>query len=70
MPILLNGLRVQGSIVSPRYLHNQMLAFAEQHKIRPVIEKFPMTTEGITKAMHKLDEGHVRYRAVLIPQDA
>ncbi|KAF2232298.1 GroES-like protein [Viridothelium virens] len=70
MPILLNGLRIQGSIVAPRYTHRQMIAFAALHGIHPIIEKFPMTADGITKAMHELDEGHVRYRAVLLPQGA
>lgn len=33
---------------------------------RPMIEEYPMTTEGVTKAMQNVRDGKVRYRAVLI----
>jgi len=42
-----------------------MLEFAARHGIRPMIEEFPMTVEGITEAMGKLEGGKLRYRAVL-----
>jgi len=44
---------------------NQMLDFAARHEIRPMIEEFPMTEEGIKEAMEKLEGGKLRYRAVL-----
>lgn len=59
-------LRVQGSLVSPRQVHKEMIAFAELHGIRPIIEEFPMTVEGITEAMERLKEGKMRYRGVLV----
>jgi D-arabinose 1-dehydrogenase-like Zn-dependent alcohol dehydrogenase len=68
MSIIVNGLRVQGSLVASRYIQNRMLDFAALHKIEPMLEKYPMTEEGITEAMEKLDKGDVRYRAVLLPQ--
>lgn len=68
MPMLLQGLRIQGSIVATRTVHREMLAFAALHGIRPVNEEFPMTEEGIAEAMDKLDKGNVTYRAVLVPQ--
>ncbi|KAF2764860.1 GroES-like protein [Teratosphaeria nubilosa] len=68
MNLLMSGLRVQGSVVASRYVHNRMLEFAAFHKITPILEKFPMTEEGIEQAMTKLDKGDMRYRAVLIPQ--
>ncbi|SPN99707.1 probable NADP-dependent alcohol dehydrogenase [Cephalotrichum gorgonifer] len=68
LPLLLAGIRIQGSIVATRAVHREMLAFAALHKIKPVIEKFPMTEEGIKEAMDKLDSGNVRYRAVLVPE--
>lgn len=67
MALILQGISVQGSIVAPRSLHRQMLEFAALHQIRPIVEQFPMTEEGIKKAMDKLDRGEVYYRAVLIP---
>lgn len=54
VPLLLNGIGVQGSVVASRYVYNCMLDFAEQHKIEPIIEKFPMTEEAINEAMNKL----------------
>lgn len=68
MPILVNELNVSGSLVAARHIHNQMLAFSALHNIAPILEKFPMTKEGITEAMDKLNNGGMRYRGVLIPQ--
>ncbi|KAH7130241.1 chaperonin 10-like protein [Dendryphion nanum] len=67
MPLLANGLRVQGSVVAPRHIHRQMLEFAAQHKIKPILMEFPLSEEGITKAMTTLNEGNMRYRGVLVP---
>lgn len=68
MPIILSGIRIQGSLVATRAVHRDMLAFAARHGIRPVVETFPMMEEGIKEAMEKLDKGKVQFRAVLIPQ--
>jgi D-arabinose 1-dehydrogenase-like Zn-dependent alcohol dehydrogenase len=46
-----------------------MLEFAAQHEIKPIMMEFPMTEEGITKAMDTLRDGKMRYRGVLIPQN-
>ncbi|KAJ5491242.1 hypothetical protein N7539_002809 [Penicillium diatomitis] len=43
-----------------------MLEFAARHKVRPQIEKFPMTVTGINDAMQKLRDGKMRYRGVLV----
>jgi len=68
MPVLMQGLHIQGSLVASRYIHNRMLEFAARHHITPVVQKYPMTEQGITQAMNDLDKGNVRYRAVLLPQ--
>ena len=34
-------------------------------QIKPIIEEFPMSGEGITEAMERLKAGKMRYRAVL-----
>lgn len=67
MGLILQGIAVQGSLVAPRILHRQMLEFAALHGIKPIVERFPMTEEGIKEAMEKLEKGEVYYRAVLIP---
>ena len=67
MALLLQGIRVQGSIVAPRYVHQRMLEFAARHGIKPITQRFEMSEEGITEAMKRLGEGQVRYRAVVFP---
>lgn len=67
MSIILQGLRIQGSLVATRTGHREMLEFAALHGIKPVIEEYPMTEEGIAEAMDRLDKGKVNYRAVLVP---
>lgn len=44
----------------------KMLRFAAQHKIKPIVQEFPMTVEGIEDAMDKLEKGLIRYRAVIV----
>jgi D-arabinose 1-dehydrogenase-like Zn-dependent alcohol dehydrogenase len=66
MPIIAKGLCIQGVLIAARNMHNKMLQFAAFHKIRPIIQTFPMSVEGIEEAMEKLKKGQVRYRAVLI----
>ncbi|RKU41519.1 hypothetical protein DL546_004342 [Coniochaeta pulveracea] len=66
MPLILQGINIQGSMVATRAVHRDMLEFAALHNIRPIIEKFSMSEDGIKKAMDKLEAGKVNYRAVLI----
>ena len=68
MPMLAGELRIQGSLVAARQVHREMLAFAAQHDIKPIVELFPMTCEGITESMKKLEDGKMRYRAVVVAQ--
>lgn len=65
MPLLAGELTIQGSLVASRQVHRDMLEFAAYHNIKPMIEKFPMTVEGITAAFDKLRDGKMRYRGVL-----
>ena len=67
MALILQGITVVGSLVASRHQHRQMLEFAALHQIKPIVEKYPMTEEGIKHAMERLDRGEVYYRAVLIP---
>ncbi|XXG97638.1 hypothetical protein Hte_003945 [Hypoxylon texense] len=65
-PLVFHGIAVQGSLVASRIQHRKMLDFAAVHGIKPIIERFPMTEEGIGEAMKRLEEGKVYYRAVLM----
>lgn len=66
MALLANGLRIQGSLPCSRGLHVKMLRFAALHGIRPVIQEFVMSEEGIEEAFAMLGMGKIRYRAVLV----
>ncbi|KAF2008163.1 GroES-like protein [Amniculicola lignicola CBS 123094] len=68
-PIIMKGIRIQGSVVAPRGIQKQMIEFAALHQIKPILMEFPMTEEGITTAMKTLGDGKMRYRGVLIPQN-
>ncbi|ROV88197.1 hypothetical protein VPNG_10320 [Cytospora leucostoma] len=69
VPLLLQGITIQGSLVASRHTQNDMLEFVALHGIKPVIQKFPMTEEGVNDALTKLDKGEVHFRAVLIPEE-
>lgn len=69
MPLLMSGIRVQGTVVAPRAIHNKMMEFAAVHGIRPIIETYALDKEGIEKAFEHLDQGEMRYRGVLVAQD-
>lgn len=66
MPLILQGISIQGSLVASRNVHRKMLEFAAFHKVEPIVEKYPMTEEGIKSAMERLDKGQVVFRAVLV----
>jgi D-arabinose 1-dehydrogenase-like Zn-dependent alcohol dehydrogenase len=66
MPLLVKGIAVQGSLVATRAHHRQMLDFASLHNIKPIIEKFPMSEDGLKNAIEKLEKGDIYYRAVLL----
>jgi D-arabinose 1-dehydrogenase-like Zn-dependent alcohol dehydrogenase len=68
MPIIAGELKIQGSLVAARQVHREMLVFAAHHQIKPIIEQFPMTQEGITECMEKLESGSMRYRGVVVVQ--
>ena len=66
MPVIMSGLKIQGSLVAARQIHREMLNFAAVHQIKPIIETFPMSVEGMEQAFKRLGEGAMRYRGVLV----
>jgi len=66
MPVVMRGLTIQGSGCASRGVQTKMLDFAAAHGIKPIVERFPMTKEGVEEGMAKLAEGTVRYKAVLV----
>ncbi|KAF9268652.1 NADP-dependent alcohol dehydrogenase [Marasmius fiardii PR-910] len=64
-PTIFRGIQIIGSKIANRYNHTKMLDFAARNKVFPIIEVFPMSQSGANEAIRKLQEGNVRYRAVL-----
>ncbi|KAK7725559.1 hypothetical protein SLS63_008013 [Diaporthe eres] len=65
MDLVMNAVQIQGNLPAPPRLHREMLEFAAQHGIAPIIETFPFDEEGINAAMEKLRSGKMRYRGVI-----
>ncbi|KAK4966406.1 hypothetical protein LTR42_011569 [Elasticomyces elasticus] len=70
MPFVLPGHKLIASTEATRENHTKMLDFAGRHQIKPWVEEFPMTTEGITEAFERLETRKMRYRGVLVREDA
>ncbi|EGN98664.1 hypothetical protein SERLA73DRAFT_54283 [Serpula lacrymans var. lacrymans S7.3] len=70
MPLLMNGLTIQGCMSASRGAHIKMLNFAAFHNIKPINQVFPLNIEGIEEAMQKLHKGEIRYRVVLVAEGA
>lgn len=68
MPLISNGITVQGSVVAARQIHREMLTFSALHGIKPINMEFPLNEQGIEEAMSTLRDGKMRYRGVLVPQ--
>ncbi|KAJ3787474.1 chaperonin 10-like protein [Lentinula aff. detonsa] len=65
IPTIANGIKIAGTTPSGILIMSQTLEFAERNNIRPIIQEFPMTEDGIMDAMARLKNGDIRYRAVL-----
>ncbi|KAF5391202.1 hypothetical protein D9757_003165 [Collybiopsis confluens] len=63
--MILRGIKIIGSVLATRYLQNKMLEFADRNNIQPMVEKFPMTEQGINDAIQRLKDGKMRYRGVV-----
>jgi D-arabinose 1-dehydrogenase-like Zn-dependent alcohol dehydrogenase len=66
LPLVVYGYSIIGSGGAHPQSIKAMLRFVAKHGIKPVIEKFPMTQQGITEAMKKLEDGKMRYRGVVV----
>lgn len=66
MPLLLNGITIQGSGIGSRYVHKQMLEFPGLHKIKPVLKRFSMNEDSINEAMDKLEKGDIHFRGLFV----
>lgn len=69
MPFILPGHRLIASTEASRRNHVDMLKFVAKNRIKPWIEEFPMTEEGVAAAFHRLESGAMKFRGVLVQQD-
>jgi D-arabinose 1-dehydrogenase-like Zn-dependent alcohol dehydrogenase len=60
-----NGLRIQGSLVASSHDIGEMLQFCAKNNLAPVIERFPLSNEGVQEAIEALSTQSIRYKAVL-----
>ncbi|KAF2104596.1 GroES-like protein [Rhizodiscina lignyota] len=65
-PLMGKEITVHGSLFSTPDELEDTLAFASQHDIHPIIEKFPMNEAGVGQAIGRIASGKVRYRGVLV----
>ena len=61
-----DGYNLHSTLVASRGQHEEMLKFSDFHGIKPVVETFELSDEGIAQAFGKLKKGSMRYRGVLV----
>ncbi|KAF2027629.1 hypothetical protein EK21DRAFT_71348 [Setomelanomma holmii] len=65
-PVVVRELSIHGACSSTPAEFDAMLEFAAKKDVRPIMEEFSRTEEGVKGAIGKLDDERVRYRAVLV----
>lgn len=65
MSFILPGHRLISSTEASTKNHLEMIKFAARHQIKPWVEEFPMTEEGLEEAFDKLESGQMRFRGVV-----
>lgn len=65
MQFILPGHKLISSTEASRRNHIDMIEFAARHGIKPWIEIFPMTEDGLDEAYRKLESGQMRFRGVV-----
>ncbi|RFU79628.1 polyketide synthase, enoylreductase [Trichoderma arundinaceum] len=60
------GASIKGSLTASRRTISELIRFASRHGIKPTVQTFPMTEDGINEAIDTLKNGKMRYRGVLV----
>jgi D-arabinose 1-dehydrogenase-like Zn-dependent alcohol dehydrogenase len=63
---IFGGVNILGAKICNRNEYDDMFRFAVRHGIRPAIQEYPMTEEGLNGAVKALKEGKAHYRAVAV----
>jgi D-arabinose 1-dehydrogenase-like Zn-dependent alcohol dehydrogenase len=64
LSLVARNLQYMGCATAPRGRAMRMLQFASETNIKPRVERFPLTAQGISQAMRLMRDGLIRYRAV------
>ncbi|KAI7868487.1 hypothetical protein BDF14DRAFT_1966728 [Spinellus fusiger] len=64
--VIVEQLSFVGVLIGGRLLTQQALEFAARHNIKPLIEEFTFSTEGIENAFELCESNKMRYRGVLV----
>ena len=70
MGFVLPGHKLIASTEASRENHIKMLDFAGRQQIKPWIQEYSMTADGLAEAFTSLESGKMRYRGVLVREDA
>jgi D-arabinose 1-dehydrogenase-like Zn-dependent alcohol dehydrogenase len=65
-PTIFQGINILGVKTCNRVEYDDMFKFCVRHKIRPTIQEYPMTEDGLNDAFSALQHGKAHYRAVVI----
>lgn len=65
LPLMLKQVSVHPALTSKPEEIDEMLTFAAENGVRPIIEEFPFSEQGASRAIEKLMDGSIRYRGVL-----
>lgn len=55
--------------MASRAKHDEMLAFAAAQGVKPLVEEFELSENGIQEAIERLNGNKMRYRGVLVAKD-
>lgn len=66
---LLSGINISSSIVGSHENIRKMLQLIADKKIKPWIEKIPMSEKGVSEAFQRIENNQVKYRSVLTDYD-
>jgi D-arabinose 1-dehydrogenase-like Zn-dependent alcohol dehydrogenase len=65
-PTIFQGVNIIGAKICNRVEYDDMFRFAARHKIRPTIQEYEMTEDGLYDAMEALRNGKAHYRGVAV----
>jgi D-arabinose 1-dehydrogenase-like Zn-dependent alcohol dehydrogenase len=65
LPFMLKELSIHSMLTATPDQVDVMLNFAADKGVKPIVEEFPMTEDGVKAAVGKLVSGKIRYRGVL-----